>query len=188
MSLNLKIDNTNNKNPICINHGGLNISPSLSWTSIKNTKSYILIFEDPDAPSGTFIHWYIPYISPQINTINQLNNNHNNLNLNYKSNNINLNNLIKSNDIKLIQGFNSLGKLGYHGPCAPDKTGTHRYIFTLYALSDILPNLEENLKIKNSFELENLFNTHNIHILAEESKTYLYKYNDSKLTPKNNQK
>src|SRR5450830_989125 len=38
----------------------LNISPSLSWAGAPaGTKSFALICEDPDAPSGSFIHWVI---------------------------------------------------------------------------------------------------------------------------------
>ena len=173
------------KKYICKNHNGLNISPKISWnwnpetqvvgfqpsdmqlTSpapgfIKNTKSYALILEDPDAPSGNFIHWYIPYISPEINQIDSLNNNSKK------------NNFTKG---RIIQCKNSLGEIGYHGPCAP--SGVHRYIFTLYALDGAfnIPSFPVNSceeSIKSSKEFENKLKIKKINIL--EKKSLIYKY------------
>jgi Raf kinase inhibitor-like YbhB/YbcL family protein len=37
---------------------GSDISPPLSWSGAPaGTKSFVLLVEDPDAPSGTFRHW-----------------------------------------------------------------------------------------------------------------------------------
>src|SRR5262245_13549314 len=37
---------------------GENISPPLSWSNLPSgTQSLALIVDDPDAPSGTFVHW-----------------------------------------------------------------------------------------------------------------------------------
>ena len=37
---------------------GQNLSPPLYWTGAPaDTRSYVVIVEDPDAPSGTFRHW-----------------------------------------------------------------------------------------------------------------------------------
>ena len=39
---------------------GENISPPLSFSNIpENTKSLVLICDDPDAPNGTWIHWTV---------------------------------------------------------------------------------------------------------------------------------
>ncbi|MEM1655199.1 MAG: YbhB/YbcL family Raf kinase inhibitor-like protein [Nitrososphaerota archaeon] len=39
---------------------GLDISPPLQWRGYPpETRSFILIMEDPDAPGGTFTHWII---------------------------------------------------------------------------------------------------------------------------------
>jgi Raf kinase inhibitor-like YbhB/YbcL family protein len=78
-------------------------------------QSLALIFEDPDAPMGTFVHWLVWDIDPRTTQIAE-------------------NSLPK----EAITGTNSSGKTGYYPPCPP--SGTHHYIFKLYAL-DIKLNL-----------------------------------------------
>jgi Raf kinase inhibitor-like YbhB/YbcL family protein len=97
---------------------GANINPALVIENIPDrTKSLALIMDDPDAVSGTFVHWVVfnmPIISE-----------------------------IKENNIPQgKQGNNSAGQKKYHGPCPP--SGTHRYFFKIYAL-DIVLNLNEGL-------------------------------------------
>src|SRR5690349_17371468 len=37
-----------------------NRSPELRWTDApKDTKTFALVVDDPDAPSGTFVHWVL---------------------------------------------------------------------------------------------------------------------------------
>lgn len=44
--------------PIRHTRDGENLSPPLEWRDAPpETKSFVLIVEDPDAPSGTFRHW-----------------------------------------------------------------------------------------------------------------------------------
>jgi Phosphatidylethanolamine-binding protein len=39
---------------------GENVSPPLDWSGTPaNTKSLVLILNDPDAPGGTWVHWVI---------------------------------------------------------------------------------------------------------------------------------
>src|SRR5437762_2038089 len=39
---------------------GKNVSPSLKWTGgPAETKSFVLIVDDPDAPAGTWTHWLV---------------------------------------------------------------------------------------------------------------------------------
>ncbi len=87
---------------------GASVSPPLQWSGAPaNTQSYALIVEDPDAPSGTFIHW-VDYDIPAAQT-----------------------ELAEGAQVGQ-QGLNGARKPGYTGPCPP--SGTHRYIFNLYAL------------------------------------------------------
>jgi len=90
---------------------GDNINPPLQFEDIpKEAKSLVLIVDDPDAPAGTWIHWTLWNISPQINNISE--------------------NQVPSG---AQQGKTSFGNIGYGGPCPP--SGTHRYFFKVFALN-----------------------------------------------------
>ena len=95
---------------------GANVSPELSRDGAPaGTKSFALICDDPDAPSGAFTHWVLYGLAANVNSLPE--------------------NIAKTNDVdspKLKQGKNGFGKFGYGGPCPPG--GTHRYFFKLYAL------------------------------------------------------
>lgn len=100
---------------------GANSSPQLSWSGAPDgVKSFAIIADDPDAPMGTWVHWVIFNIPPNISSLNE--------------------NLPKDKtlDNGAIQGKNDFGKTGYDGPCPPG--GTHRYFFKLYALDTVLDN------------------------------------------------
>ena len=70
------------------------------------TKSLVLIVDDPDAPSGTWDHWVVWNIPPT--------------------------NRIEENAVPGTEGLNTYRKHSYGGPCPP--WGTHRYFFKVYAL------------------------------------------------------
>lgn len=99
-----------------------NISPELSWTGApKETKSFALLVEDPDAPKQIWVHWILFNIDKNINKLEE------NFNIeDYKS---------ISKDIK--EGKNTFLNNNYGGPCPPEGE-THKYIFRLYALDKIL--------------------------------------------------
>jgi len=173
------LKNKINKKYICKEQGGSNFTPQISWTKVKDAVSYALIIEDPDArPSlnvvpSTFIHWYIPYISKDIEKIDNL--------LLSGINNLNINNLIKNNSInynsiKLFNGKNTLGEFGYHGLCAPNGSGVHRYIFTIFALDGLLKIKENNIKITDSKDFRDVLEKEGISILNQESIIFNYSY------------
>src|SRR3954454_13422992 len=90
---------------------GDDIPPHLIWTGApKETASFVLIVDDPDAPGGVFTHWVV-FDIPAGRT--------------------DLPSGAKSDAVGL-SGRNSRGELGYTGPCPP--SGVHRYFFRLYAL------------------------------------------------------
>jgi len=95
---------------------GQNISPALSWTDApKETKSFVLILNDPDADQRNgFTHWLVYNIPPTVNHVDE---------------NVAANPSIPGLG---LQGKNDSGKVGYMGPCPP--SGTHRYFVRLYAL------------------------------------------------------
>ncbi|HOB26711.1 MAG TPA: YbhB/YbcL family Raf kinase inhibitor-like protein [Bacteroidales bacterium] len=120
---------------------GANISPQLSWDNApKDTKSFVLICEDPDAPMGTFTHWILYDIPADVHELPE--------------------NLPKDKVLPngAKQGIADFKKIGYGGPCPP--SGTHRYYFKLYSL-DTLLNLEPGLK------KEDILKAMNGHILAQ---------------------
>lgn len=99
---------------------GKNYSPPLTWKNPpKNTKSFTLIMEDPDAPMGTWIHWVVFNLPPEVRQLHT----HTEL-------------------LSIARvGKNGWGNADYGGPCPP--SGVHRYFFKLYAL-DIILQLDSN--------------------------------------------
>lgn len=92
---------------------GRNVSPPIRWQNIPSgTQSLALVVDDPDAPSGLYVHWVVTGIPPATTEIGEG---------------------------PLPQGAtvsqNSAGKAEYFGPCPPAGTGVHHYRFQLYALS-----------------------------------------------------
>jgi Raf kinase inhibitor-like YbhB/YbcL family protein len=127
---------------------GEDVSPPISWSGAsEQTKSYALIVNDLDAPTGTFTHWVIFNIPAAdtdlqegVPTVGTLSNG-------------------------ATQGRNGFGKIGYGGPCPP--SGRHRYVFHVYAL-DTLLNLQAGASQGDVLEAMNG------HILAEGELTGLY--------------
>ncbi len=92
---------------------GQSVSPPLSFAGVPpQTKGLALIVTDPDAPSGLFTHWVVWNIPPQTSSIGE------------------------GQSPGGTEGKNSFGKTGYDAPCPP--SGSHRYIFDLYALDTAL--------------------------------------------------
>ena len=91
---------------------GADQSPQLSWGDPPaGTKSFALIMDDPDAPSGTFRHWGAYDIPATTRSIER-------------------------GQPVGRQAVNDFGKPGYGGPCPPKGHGAHHYRFKLYALDD----------------------------------------------------
>ncbi len=92
--------------------------PELSWSGAPaGTKSFALICEDPDAPAkANWTHWVIFNI-PGTKTKLKISS-------------------AEQHEEELSdgskQGINDMKNIGYDGPCPP--SGTHRYIFRIYAL------------------------------------------------------
>jgi hypothetical protein len=98
---------------------GKDVSPPLAWTDApKGTVAYALIVDDPDAPRGTWVHWVLYDVPPNVSRLPE--------------------NVPKSGELKdmpgAIQGRNDFKRGGYGGPCPPPGSA-HRYYFKLYALA-----------------------------------------------------
>jgi Raf kinase inhibitor-like YbhB/YbcL family protein len=90
---------------------GQNINPPLKLKNVPiETKSLVLIVEDPDAPIRTWVHWIVWNIPPTVK--------------------------IKENSIPGTEGINDFREHHYVGPCPP--SGTHHYHYKIYALDDLL--------------------------------------------------
>jgi Raf kinase inhibitor-like YbhB/YbcL family protein len=120
---------------------GPDISPPLAWRGIpEGTASLALICDDPDAPVGTWVHWVVYDMPPDLAGLDE--------------------DLPPDETLEngARQGLTDFRRTGYGGPCPPG--GTHRYFFKLYALDKVL-NLEPG-KTK-----EQLLEAMEGHILAE---------------------
>ena len=94
---------------------GVDVSPALEWSGAPpSAKTFALICDDPDAPSGTWVHWVL-YNLPgdRIGLVE----------------NVPTTEKVPGDG---LQGTNDFQKIGYGGPCPP--SGTHHYFFKLYAL------------------------------------------------------
>ena len=92
-------------------------SPPLSWQGVpKDTETLVLIVKDPDAPHGPFIHWVVYNLPASVNGLSA--------------------NVPASEKLAngALQGVNSLGRIGYKGPCPPLGDSPHHYHFNLSAL------------------------------------------------------
>ena len=92
---------------------GRNLQPALQWSGVPaGTRTLALIVHDPDAPRGDFTHWLLYDIPTTVNMIPE-----------------------SPNPTSTgVPGANDFGREGYGGPCPPTNHGSHRYVFTLYAL------------------------------------------------------
>jgi len=89
---------------------GADQTPALHWGEPPaGTKSFALVIDDPDAPSGTFRHWGVYDIPASARSL--------------------------GGGQKLgTEVANDFGKPGYGGPCPPKGHGPHHYHFKLFAL------------------------------------------------------
>ncbi len=100
---------------------GDDVSPLLRWDGEpKETASFALIMEDPDAPDGTFTHWVVYNLPPDCRELEKIIP------------------ISKKLDNGAVQAKNDFGKIGYRGPCPP-KGEEHRYYFRIFALKKKLP-------------------------------------------------
>lgn len=100
---------------------GQNLTPPLSWHDAPvGTRSFALILDDPDAPSGTYTHWIVFNIPGDADKLPEM---------------------VPAPGqapMGIRQGKNSAGTVGYTGPCPPEGSMPHHYHFHLYALDTTL--------------------------------------------------
>jgi len=105
---------------------GDDISPPLEWSDVPaDAKSLTLIVDDPDAPDPddpklTWVHWLLYDLPP-------------------KNGALPVATRTEHLPPGTHEGCNDWQRTGYVGPCPP--VGRHRYLFKLYALDAVLPDL-----------------------------------------------
>jgi Raf kinase inhibitor-like YbhB/YbcL family protein len=109
--------------PVQYTCDGADQTPSLHWREPPGgAKSFALILDDPDAPSGTFRHWGVYDIPASARSIG-------------------------GGQRMGTEVSNDFGKPGYGGPCPPKGHGPHHYHFKLFALDVDRLNLGRNAKV-----------------------------------------
>ena len=100
---------------------GPNDVPVLIVTAVPDdTLQLALIMDDPDAPApDPFVHWVVYAIAADATEITDGNEN-------------------------FTYGLNDAGTVAWFGPCPPPGSGPHGYVFTLYALDEVI-ELPEDL-------------------------------------------
>ncbi|MDE3166457.1 MAG: YbhB/YbcL family Raf kinase inhibitor-like protein [Acidobacteriota bacterium] len=89
---------------------GADVSPSVEWSEEpRDTRSFALLVEDPDAPRGVWTHWMLYDIPRAVRTLAQ--------------------GVARVG----LAGRNDFGRAGYGGPCPPPGD-PHRYYFRLMAM------------------------------------------------------
>ncbi len=115
---------------------GQDTSPALTWVgSPDGTASFALVVDDPDAPSGVWVHWVIYNIPASAQSLPE---------------GIPVEAVLSDGT---EQGQNSWPKPGYGGPCPPN--GSHRYFFNLYALDvvlDLAPDVTDKAALLAAME------------------------------------
>jgi Raf kinase inhibitor-like YbhB/YbcL family protein len=98
---------------------GANRSPELRWEQVpEGARTFALIVDDPDAPSGVFTHWVLFDIPLSVHVLGE-----------------------GATDVGQ-PGRNDFEQVGYGGPCPPPKDASHRYSFRLFALDVDSLNLQ----------------------------------------------
>lgn len=112
--------NNNGHIPAALTCDGANTSPALAWSEPPAaTKSFALIFDDPDAPGSTFVHWVIYDLPASARSLPAI--------------------VPKQGQLPdgSRQGRNDFGDTAYGGPCPPGHS-PHHYRFVLYATDTAL--------------------------------------------------
>lgn len=89
---------------------GQGVNPTLLFKDVpEQAKTLVLIVDDPDASTTTWVHWLVWNIDVETKGIAE-----------------------NSVPPEAIEGVTDFGQKGYGAPCPP--TGRHGYVFKLYAL------------------------------------------------------
>jgi Raf kinase inhibitor-like YbhB/YbcL family protein len=126
--------------PIVYTGEGENISPPLEWSNVpRDVREFVLICDDPDnSGDNEFVHWLAYRISPETTML--------------PAGVVPTEQLLVP--VRMDQGRNSAGKIGYVGPLPPVGHGVHHYVFKLFALNEELgtPPGANRSELENAME------------------------------------
>jgi Raf kinase inhibitor-like YbhB/YbcL family protein len=129
------------KGPIPVDSScdGSDRSPQLTWSSPpEGTKSFVVVVDDPDAPSGAFTHWIVFNLPPETMSLAEG---------------------IDPTTLGARIGLNDFKNIRYNGPCPPRRE-LHRYVFRVFAL-------DAPVNTPDGATKESLYVAMNGHVLGE---------------------
>lgn len=132
---------------------GQDVSPPLSWGGVPAlTQSLVLIVDDPDAadpaaPRAGWVHWVVYNIPPSRYGLPEAAD-------------------PTAYPSGALAGLNDWQRTGYGGPCP--LLGKHRYVYRLYALDAVLPDLKHPAKAMLEKAMKG-------HVLAQTQLTGVYR-------------
>ena len=109
---------------------GKDVNPELRIDTVPAAaKSLAILVDDPDSPSGNWLHWSVWNISPMTKLIEE-----------------------DSVPLGAVEGETDFSETGYGGPCPA--SGEHEYRFIVYALDTVLklPNGSVRIAIEQAIE------------------------------------
>lgn len=129
---------------------GNDMSPPLDWSDPPpGTRSFVVLCDDPDAPSGTWHHWAAYDIPPACSALPAGAGG-------------------SPERLGFLQALNDFGKPGYGGPFPPRSDGPHHYRFHLLAVS------AGRLDVRKDPSCQQVEREARKHLLAEAVLTGLY--------------
>lgn len=109
--------------PVKYSCEGENVSPPLAWSGAPSgTAALALVVDDPDAPSGTFVHWVVVNMPADVDHL-------------------------REGATGLEQLANGAGKTSWTGPCPPSGPA-HHYRFAVYALPKTIAGADTRAAIR----------------------------------------
>lgn len=103
--------------PVEYSCDGADKSPQLTWSAPpEGTKSFTIVVEDPDMPSGAFVHWVVFDLPPETTSIAEG---------------------IDPASLGARVGINDFKNVRYAGPCPPHRE-LHRYVFRVFAVDGVV--------------------------------------------------
>jgi Raf kinase inhibitor-like YbhB/YbcL family protein len=107
--------------------------PAVGWTRVLEAQTYVLLVEDPDAPTDRpFVHWVIWNIPGTADGVPA-----------------GLSRVAHPPELPgAVQGINGGGGHGWHGTRPPEGDGVHHYHFQLFALAGRLDHLGPHTELE----------------------------------------